>query len=42
VASPAEVESKVAAALANKRKSVLMLLNRKGVLRFVAVKPKRD
>ncbi len=42
VASPAEVESKVAAALANKRKSVLMLMNRKGVLRFVAVKPKRD
>jgi serine protease Do len=42
VASPDDVERGVEAAEAADRKSVLMLLNRKGDLRFVAIKPKKS
>jgi len=42
VTSPAEVSKQVEATEAAKRKSVLMLLNRKGELRFVAVRPKKQ
>jgi len=39
VASPADVEREVEATESAKRKSVLMLLNRQGELRFVAIRP---
>ncbi len=42
VASPADVEREIAAAVTAKRKSVLMLLNREGELRFVAIKPNKS
>ncbi|MFZ8897229.1 MAG: Do family serine endopeptidase [Alphaproteobacteria bacterium] len=42
VSSPLDVRVKVAEAIASKRKSVLLLINRKGTLRFVAVKPTRE
>ena len=42
VASPADVAKGVADADKAKRKSVLMLLNRKGDLRFVAIRPKKS
>lgn len=42
VSSPLDVREKVAEAIASKRKSVLLLINRKGTLRFVAVKPTRE
>lgn len=40
VATPADVADEVAAAETAKRKSILMLLNREGDLRFVAIRPK--
>lgn len=42
VASPAEVAQEVEAAETAKRKSILMLLNRQGDLRFVAIRPKKS
>ena len=42
VSSPLDVREKVAEAIASKRKSVLLLINRKGTLRFVAVKPTHE
>lgn len=41
VTTPADVEDEVEAAEGANRKSILMLLNRKGDLRFVAIRPKK-
>ena len=42
VRRPSEVEGRVAEALSGKRKSVLLLLNRQGDLRFIAVRPRKS
>ena len=42
VRRPSEVESRVAEAVSGKRKSVLLLLNRQGDLRFIAVRPRKS
>lgn len=42
VRQPNEVEGRVAEAASGKRKSVLLLLNRQGDLRFIAVRPRKS
>ena len=42
VRRPNEVEGRVAEAASGKRKSVLLLLNRQGDLRFIAVRPRKS
>ncbi|MBT6312997.1 MAG: PDZ domain-containing protein, partial [Alphaproteobacteria bacterium] len=42
VRRPSEVEGRVAEAASGKRKSVLLLLNRQGDLRFIAVRPRKS